>query len=703
LIKERSMKKNELSVKIVLTVVVVISVVLFFIISLDYLSLAFIVHYGSLKAYAAYVLNFMLTTMIPLLAVFSAIFVAYLRPLQKAVNELKAGRTLESGLREKAMSRMFGLPVLTLILNFSGFLGGFVLFAINFNYFRDFFTFKIISYLIFVLAGSAIYSFVQISVHDQILSDVRKMLNINFFTDGMKTSRLGIRSKTVLLSLALIIYSLSFLIHKQLTVSESQETYVRFIAAEARGELTAEAAKNGYVAYLASKFGHYLKDPDLLGRLYDAGMQAAIASNHRIFIGIVFAFMVCLGFFATLAYSRELVLQIGFQTGTIESILDGRESLDKRINIIQFDEVGKLTSAINLLMDKLSGIVSDIGASSASVGKTSAKVDSGLKDATVAIQGFVASSHQISRNSADQMKTVGRVKAITEGTLEQIASIAKNVNEQASFVEETAAAMNEMAASTKSISDTTQTADRLSSGLLDAAKKGEASVGTVTEAIGMIKEASARVLGIVDVISNIASHTNLLSMNASIEAAHAGDSGRGFAVVAGEIRRLAEDSKAQADEIVSCLDDMERKIEHGVVMASEAKEAFGSVSRNASETAGLINEIARATVEQRQSATEIISSVGSVVQATEDVRGLTESLRGKSEEIRSAMESLLSVSTEISSATEAQNKGNRQLESLISDVRGASDENLDIVKRLRSTVDRFKNEDAGAEVLTATA
>jgi methyl-accepting chemotaxis protein len=686
------MKNNALTVKIVLTVVFVVASILSFIISLDYYSLSVIVQSGSLGKFIAYFLNFTLTTLLPILAVFSVIFVIYVKPLQKTANALKAGVSVDSALLEKAKSRMFRLPFITLALNFTGFVGGFILFAYTGGYLMEFFTIRVFSYFVFALAGSSIYSFIQISVHNQILADLRMLLKINTIGSKTKLNKIGLQWRTVLLAFALMVYGLSFFITKQLTFMESHSAYSSLLASVANGAITLERARDDYAAYLISKFGTFLNDKGHMRMLFDPDAQAAIFSGFKQFCVVSFGVMLSIGVTGTVIFSRELVMQIKFQNNTIESILDGRERIDTRINIIQFDEVGKLTSTLNLFMDKFMDIISEIGIGSDGVKNTSAKLDEDLCEASAAIQELVASIEQISRSAEGQLGIVKKVKGIAANTMENISLIVRNVADQADFVDETAAAMNEMAASTKSVNAITEKAETLSIDLIKVARDGEVSVDNVSEAIKLIETASNQVLGIVDILSNISTQTNLLSMNAAIEAAHAGESGKGFGIVAAEIRRLADDSRQQSEQIVSCIKDMMEKIGHGVEMTKGVRDSFSRIDKDVASTANLIKEISQAASEQRASASSILSSIGSVVKATEDVKCIAGGLKEESQEIDRAMESLLAVSAQINGATSEQIKGNEQIVSLISSVKDVSAQNLGIVRKLQSNILKFSGE-----------
>ncbi len=683
------MKNNKLTFQIILTVYAVVFIILSLVITLEYLSLALITQYGSVWKYLSYYLNFMGTTTWPLMMMFGVLIFFYMRPLQHAVNNIKSGKSVNDNLLEKAKKRMYNLPYFTISINFIAFMGGFVLFAYLNKYLTEFFTIKIFSYFIFALAGSSIYSFVQTTIHNQILVRVRKLLNINYIDKKSKRREIGLQKKTIILSLIIVVYSLSFVIHKQFVVIENKETYSNLMYSVYTKKLTTEQARQQYTAYAEAKFGHYLDNKAHLASLFDKQKQDAVMNDYGIFCIISFALFILVGFCSTYAFSRELVLQIKLQHDTMEKILQGRENLEKRINIIQFDEVGMLTNTINLFMDKLKEILLEIQTSSDSVTFSMETLNKDLLNASAAIEELVTSLDQISKNTAGQQNIAATTRDQLFDIINKIEVIFKNTEEQAGFVEETAAAMQEMDGSIKSITGITEKADTLSGDLVQVAKDGEDSLGKVTEAINNIKSASDHVMERVALLSSISSQTDLLAMNAAIEAAHAGEAGKGFGVVADEIRKLAEDSQEQISEITRFVKDMYAKIKNGVVMTEEANKAFVKVDNDVLKTSNLIKEISSATQEQKISTSQILSSVESVVKATEDVSAIAGQLKDQSLDIRQKMDELYNISTQIADATHEQSKGNQYIVSLVNSVKEVSAKNIIIVNKLQSIIKGF--------------
>jgi len=195
-----------------------------------------------------------------------------------------------------------------------------------------------------------------------------------------------------------------------------------------------------------------------------------------------------------------------------------------------------------------------------------------------------------------------------------------NVSEQASAVTESAAAIEEMVASIQAVTNALTKNTEQVRELQSASEVGHTGINDVVTDIREIAQESESLLEINSVMSNIASQTNLLSMNAAIEAAHAGESGRGFAVVADEIRKLAESSSKQSKTIGTVLKAIKSSIDKITKSAEHVLNRFDTIDGGIRTVAEQERGVLNAMEEQKQGSEQVLQAIGQVSDITQRVK-----------------------------------------------------------------------------------
>ena len=202
--------------------------------------------------------------------------------------------------------------------------------------------------------------------------------------------------------------------------------------------------------------------------------------------------------------------------------------------------------------------------------------------------------------------------------------LASRTEYQASSLEETASSMEEMASTIKSSAQNSVDGNEVMMASRNAVVEGGSVISNTTKMIEDVYDASAKIRDITKVIENIAFQTNILALNASVEAARAGDQGRGFAVVASEVRNLAQNSQASAKDITLLIEDIYEKINKSAEMARHSQEIFSDIEAKIEETSKIMSDISHTAVEQEAGVDQVNSAVSKMDSITQQNASLVE-------------------------------------------------------------------------------
>jgi len=228
--------------------------------------------------------------------------------------------------------------------------------------------------------------------------------------------------------------------------------------------------------------------------------------------------------------------------------------------------------------------------------------------------------------------------------------LAEGASEQASSLEETSSALEEMAAMTRTNAENAKQANELSGQARGAAQTGDQTMGQLNGAMAAINDSSGEISKIIKVIEEIAFQTNLLALNAAVEAARAGEHGKGFAVVADEVRNLAQRCAQAAKETTSLIEDSVVKAREGTDVAGKVGEALSAIVGDVTKVSDLIDGITKASEEQAQGVEQVNTAMSQMDKVTqqnasgaEECASASEELSAQAQNVKGMVESLIVV------------------------------------------------------------
>ena len=388
--------------------------------------------------------------------------------------------------------------------------------------------------------------------------------------------------------------------------------------------------------------------------------------------------------------AQAMVKPIGVTVEALKNIAQGEGDLTVRLPIHGNDEITDLSNYFNETIAKIGSSINSVGKSSNIMQSIGDELSSNMTETASAINEITANIDGMKQQTLNQAASVTETSSTVEEIIRTIEQLNGSIETQSDSVAQSSAAVEEMVANIASITQSLEKSDNMVKTLAAATSEGKSTLLTSNTVTQKIADESGGLIEASSVIQNIASQTNLLAMNAAIEAAHAGEAGKGFAVVADEIRKLAEESSAQGKTITDTLKKLSDDIKGLSDSSKIVEEKFNAIFQLSENVRGMSAELTAAMREQENGSREVLTAIKNISSVTVEVKSGSEEMLVGGKGVANEMRKLDQLTAVIKDSMNEMAAGVQQINRAVQEVNDLARKNKDSIEGMAEEVGKFK-------------
>ncbi|MCL2138914.1 MAG: methyl-accepting chemotaxis protein [Treponema sp.] len=429
----------------------------------------------------------------------------------------------------------------------------------------------------------------------------------------------------------------------------------------------------------------------VLGVLFTSSvtmLSMRFEGNMMLYIPVT-VFLLCIAFLG-IQLKKNTTRVFASVIEQLENLSSDQKDITKRVTVCSVDELGTITGMVNTFCSQLNNGIRNIKKESFFLSDIVNDLASNMNETAAAVNEINANIQNIKTRVLNQSSSVSETHATMKQLVGYINKLNGHVEKQSGNITQASSAIEEMVANIQSVTGTLTNNAANTHTLREAAEAGHTGLQEVASHIQEVSHESDGLLEINSVMANIASQTNLLSMNAAIEAAHAGEAGKGFAVVADEIRKLAENSSRQSKTIGSVLKKIKGSIDLITHSTENVLNKFEAIDLSVNTVADQEENLRYSMEEQGQGNKLLLERVTEINEITHKVSSGSIEMYEGAKEVISESENLDRSTQEISSGMNEMAVGAEHINLAVNHVSEISIKNREAINVLLKEVDCFK-------------
>jgi methyl-accepting chemotaxis protein len=403
----------------------------------------------------------------------------------------------------------------------------------------------------------------------------------------------------------------------------------------------------------------------------------------------------------TLAFSASIILLLVFFSLTLRKSMSGLGSsmqkygsgdFTSRVRVGGKDEFGTISDQLNDMIGHFSEVIAQIKVTARGAGRMKAEVENASLESAAGATEMAGNIGSIVHQIEDVTSNLTRSAQATGEISSSIRRLTEDISRQTSSVDQTSVAGEEMSASIARVSEISQKREQAALVLKEMTEREVSRFESLTSLIADNIRDIEQVNEIIGIIDGIAGQTDLLAMNAAIEAAHAGEAGKGFAVVSEEIRKLAESTNENSKMIKETVTTVSTRIRQIGSDSSESKKAFETIRKEAEVSSQTMAEVSRAMAELALTSSEMSKSMIEMAQTASAIQSEAKEISGNTEQVNEAISKIEKLGSELRGGILEIELESGHLSGNVTKIRDLNTQNSVAIEELNSKIEVFKTE-----------